>query len=113
MKYVLRRGLPFAKIGTKVIINYADGVVIKCDTFIANKKGENVTEAKRIYLGDKTDLLNEGWIEEEKPREFYIPVDRDTGKLLASDKPMDKGYSGGWTLAVEVIKVREVEKERI
>ena len=53
-------------------------------------------------------LIEDEWIEEVKPREFYIPVHRDTGKLLASDRPMDKGYSGGWTLAVEVIKVREI-----
>ena len=106
MKYRTTKDLPFAKVGTEILFVKNEDLLPTFSLRNINPENEWVVMEGQEKRWER--YILDGWIEEEKPREFYIPIDRDTGKLLASDKPMDKGYSGGWTLAVEVIKVREI-----
>ena len=72
MKYRLKKDLPFAKAGAEVIVNLALGVCVEYDGFIADSDGLNLKNTRKYYIGDLYELLNEGWIEEVKPREFEI-----------------------------------------
>lgn len=84
-KYILKKDLPFAKAGTEVKL---------------------VNEKKAIeYNGYQCDIydLRDGWIEEIKPREFLVFLNKEGFPIdiflpdLAPERALD-----------EVIKVREV-----
>lgn len=68
MKYKLKKDLPFAKAG--------DPVFLSCGAFVVKDPYQN---GRVLYIEDSTHkdkLINEGWIEEVKPREFIIALRR-------------------------------------
>ena len=73
-KYRLLKDLPFAKAGAEVGVELAISVRGK-DNFLT-------------WIGDPKDLeslIDGGWIEEVKPREFYIVFDKNSKILGAID----------------------------
>jgi hypothetical protein len=100
--YRTAKELPYTKKGTPVIVNRANGVVIKADLFKANKKGENLTDIEYLYIGDLHDLLRGGWIEEVKPREFYVRVSNNIPISVCEDIEPLRRFEN------EIVKVREV-----
>ena len=95
MKYILKKDLPFAKAGETISYLVNDGLTIRinnryCDICLANK---------------------DEWIEEVKPREWWITEHRNepvgiTTRLSVSDtKP-----NACLVTECETFKVREVEK---
>ena len=101
-KYRLKKDLPFAKAGVEIEI----GCNNNYDELINSRKDKKPA----IYLKGQVslqNLLNDGWIEEVKPREFWIEVDPESGLSLHRDtKSEKKGYT-----FTELIKVREVINE--
>jgi len=95
VKYRLKKDLPFAKAGAMLKNN---NCVIDEDgknRYLSNWNEEIEACTKR--------LLNDGWIEEVKPREWIIEVTKEQQYIRPADA---KGrlYSSG----SEIIKVREV-----
>jgi len=91
-KYRLLKDLPFAKAGAEVGVELAISVRGK-DNFLT-------------WIGDPKDLeslIDEGWIEEVKPREFYIVFDKNS-KILGAIDDQRTTFLG----AHRFIKVREV-----
>ena len=66
MKYKLKKDLPFAKAGEELI---TDSICVYTmgDVFNAGAKRQT-----KLYLGDILELTESGWIEEVKPREWYV-----------------------------------------
>lgn len=98
MKYKLKINLPFAKAGTEVkLLN-------------STLPHPNITfemennDVLKIWYQDKQKLLEEGWIEEVKSREFYIEVDNLGHPQTVQRKDTIINHSADY----ELIKVREV-----
>ena len=72
MNYQTARPLPFAEIGTPVD-NVGGGIQIK-----SNLRGE------LILLGGENTLLRTGWIEEVKPRKYWLLVDENNEAISTS-----------------------------
>lgn len=72
MKYRLKKDLPFAKTGQEVRESL-NGIQIK-----RNDKSSEFW----ITLGDKEKLIDEGWIEEVKPREFWVAPFNETQESI-------------------------------
>ena len=104
-KYRLAKDLPFAKAGAEV--GYSASRI-----FV--QRGETRLEAcidALDFLGPNPEiiqkelqrLIDEGWIEEVKPREFYIVFDKNS-KILGAIDDQRTTFLG----AHRFIKVREV-----
>ena len=96
MKYKLKRDLPFAKAGDNVEVNPGG-----CIPFANYSSGTFSTSEEYI---DK--LIKEGWIEEVKPREWELWLDKD-GCVTATSKECCIPIHVG-NICKEIIKVREV-----
>jgi len=113
-RYRTKRDMPLVKAGTEVYsINY------DCDyTFRKITIGRDDYQL-RIYVGTYDDivkLIDEGWIEEIKPREWWVLKPKDgvdnKARLYQSAGQAGDDYQkeagSGW---FEIIKVREVLDE--
>ena len=109
MKYVLKKDLPFAKAGAEIEIGFDNNY----DELINSKKDKKPA----IYLKGQVglqNLLNDGWVEEIKPKEWYLIKDEHMGVVTGFEKE-------GLAVAhknlhhreehLQIIKVREVENE--
>ena len=99
-KYRLLKDLPFAKAGAEVGVELAISVRGK-DNFLT-------------WIGDPKDLeslIDEGWIEEVKPREFEVTLNKN-GSLVKFFNGKDRFTYTNQPLCdyppFETIKVREV-----
>ena len=94
-KYILKKDLPFAKAGTEVRI-YTD-LESEIDSI-------DILD-NRVEISNMSDkqLLNEGWIEEVKPREFYINKTK-SGELFAYYKEENAIDVGGSTETIKVVE---------
>ena len=67
MKYKLKKDLPFAKAGAEIV---------HIEMSITQSRGYDLTsKGVRLWINkeqDLDDMMNEGWIERVKPREFWI-----------------------------------------
>ena len=110
-EYILAKDLPFAKKGTKV--KYSGYKIYV-------QRGESDLEAciDALELGESTPeniqkelqrLIDEGWIEEVKPREFKVTLNKD-GTFAAFHNPAIGVSYNALTRypPFETIKVREV-----
>ena len=100
-KYRLAKDLPFAKAGAEVGVELAISVRGK-DNFLT-------------WIGDPKDLeslIDEGWIEEVKPREFMLHFKKSNGEIYSiQDLTTKNGYNVISKFdgeGVDSIKVREV-----
>ena len=98
MKYRLKKDLPFAKAGDKI---FQDEINLKY--YVNNNMG-------LFYVGsDINQLLSEGWIEEVKPREFYIEIRKSDGVATDVYELIDASHnSANMIERYDYIKVREV-----
>ena len=90
MKYKLKKDLPFAKAGAEVEIG-GQPLKLVWVMRVTKRKPDDL-----IYIGTKNELIEGGWIEEVKPREFWISKNQF---FVLIDKPRE---------AEKYIKVREV-----
>ena len=110
-KYILAKDLPFAKRGTEVNVS-GDRIFVQ--------RGKSKLEAciDALELWDSTSeniqkelqrLINEGWVEEAKPREFKLTLNKD-GTFAAFHNPAIGVSYNALTRypPFETIKVREV-----
>src|SRR5574343_50077 len=104
MKYRLKKDLPFAKAG-----NIIERIEIS-NTAMRSYDVVNHKEI-RIWLNEESDndhLINEGWIEEIKPREFYLFDDTQSSeKIFYNTIEEAKADLAQWAVK-DLIKVREV-----
>ena len=108
MKYRLKKDLPFAKAGIDVYnfnanknFNEGDEEVNVPLTNTDIYKLTFVTPNQMIYIGQLSELISRGWIEEVKPREWDV--------ILWNNEISSKGVIMRSTHDVpEHIKVREV-----
>lgn len=108
MKYRVLREMPFAKAGAEVLYKFQN------DSYPIFKAG-HICTILHIEC-NKTDLnrlIEEGWIEEVKPREFYLIQAQDLGGVwhivdyaFNIDNARDKATSRPEN--ARFIKVREV-----
>ena len=104
MKYKLKRDLPFANIEDNVRVNNYEDVIMIDST----KYGEKTICYQIGRFDDLPDLLGNGWIEEVKPREFWVGLDKQgliTSDCIADNKEY---FIDGRKYFPAVIKVREV-----
>jgi len=97
MKYKLKKDLPFAKAGAEVIIGTAGSI----DLCQYNNGKVNIAENHIEHL------VNEGWIEEIKPREFELHFD-ETGAItyIVENNLMICKNGQSKSDSVKLIKVR-------
>jgi hypothetical protein len=100
MEYKLAKDLPYAKAGSKVKVTSTNYVYAYS------------TPQEVFYMGIKDQLLKDGWIEEIKRREFWMIIEKSTGRVCQTSQNkknlLDKWkyeYSADFT---EIIKAREV-----
>ena len=113
-KYILAKDLPFAKRGTEVNVS-GDRIFVQ--------RGKSKLEAciDALELWDSTSeniqkelqrLIDEGWIEEVKPREFMLHFKKSNGEIYSiQDLTTKNGYNVISKFdgeGVDSIKVREV-----
>ena len=114
-KYILAKDLPFAKRGTEVNVS-GDRIFVQ--------RGKSKLEAciDALELWDSTSeniqkelqrLIDEGWIEEAKPREWFVGItDKNIPCYIGDDKPDAKlNQLNGFLFMgenISTIKVREV-----
>lgn len=92
-KYVLIKDVPFAEAGTELSVTELEN----CIPF-AVFGGKTVSVSKEYVER----LIEEEWIEEIKPREFYVaPFMGEKGTVRYKEVGKKKGYAG-------MFKVREV-----
>jgi len=104
-KYKLKRELPFAKVGDEVFIS--SGAFVVKDPYQLGQV---------LYIEDyknKEKLITEGWIEEVKPREWYIGLTKnDLPCYVGEGKPYEDRIHYNFMSSInnefELIKVREV-----
>ena len=72
--YLLKKDLPFAKKGTEVFA-YPIDVTFPNIYIMGDLVNEGIEKKSKIYLGRSIDLISDGWIEEVKPREFFIDIE--------------------------------------
>lgn len=106
MKHILKKDLPFAKIGAEVFSDMNPSKELNSDHNIACVKSEVSWLDEIIEIGGLRTLLDDGWIEEVKPREFFVNILKDSEKLfIYHDEDIAKR---GHAPTEETIKVREV-----
>ena len=110
MKYILKKDLPFAKAG--IISQDFDGDKIIFGNigteFESDNKKFMLSEDYWFYKLHIPQLISEGWIEEVKPREFYLYDDQLAGeKIWYNTIEEAKEDLARWAHK-KVIKVREV-----
>jgi len=75
MKYKLKRDLPFAKAGSVILYSENrkefDGSLGSVSDMMSVETNKGYL-SQWVEIGAKDNLLSEGWIEEVKPREYYI-----------------------------------------
>lgn len=118
-KYRLKKDLPFAKAGTEVKIDDKFFVIKKDDFYLVGLKlcraaQENILVDLIIgHIDDLPTLISEGWIEEVKPREWWMNIYpkntqrsylHPTRELAIHGKTAGSGVRGD----VETIRVQEV-----
>ena len=114
MKYRLKKDLPFAKAGEK-IYNYVGNPFNNdnYDCFIKKPKDwiyppvylyEN---NQMVFIGDKRDLLQGGWIEGVKPREWAFGIDTDRIVAVLDERGATI-LGSAQTCYDNIIEVREV-----
>ncbi len=83
MKYKLKKDLPFAKAGDEVIINkYEDVTTVK-----GHRNGKIFySRIAGGQLHDECVLKKQGWIEEIKPREFWLLECRNPSALWTEEE---------------------------
>lgn len=110
-KYILKKDLPFAKAGIKIEQIQMSNTALKSYDLFSNNE-------VRFWINTEKDLdylISEGWIEEIKPREWWVlkPKDHSTAgqnvrfyknPTYARDD-YEKEVNESW---FEIIKVREV-----
>ena len=80
MKYKLKKDLPFAIAGTEVQL-MPSKLMYPCITYEQNPSYEGV----KIWIMDISNLIADGWIEEAKPREWYVLECENPGLLWESE----------------------------
>ena len=95
MKYRLKKDLPFAKAGAKIKPPQDEG----CAYDVENINGDWWCIG---YEEELPKLISEGWIEEVKPREWYICWDECMISNIVNEK---NGVIPNWD---NIVKVREV-----
>ena len=114
-KYILAKDLPFEKKGIEVRVNKS-GIYIQRKNFYpyevyidALRFSESTSENIQKELQR---LIDEGWIEEVKPREFLLHFKKSNGEVYSiQDLTTRKEYNGISNFdgeGVDSIKVREV-----
>lgn len=108
MKYRLKKDLPFAKAGTEIWVdNLWDGWIdakVYAPTLMTNEY-----RWEKIMLGKISALEAEGWIEEVKPREFWVELKQDSyGNWKVNDVSENKDWLHEENTLYKSIKVREV-----
>ena len=108
MKYRLKKDLPFADAGTEVWIDNTWTAWIDANVYAPNY-GVTEFETRKVMLGKSSTLVAEGWIEEVKPREWWLEVTPEQVyvRVINLDmlgNPREKLFSSG----SELVKVREV-----
>lgn len=104
MKYRLKKDLPFAKAGTRVW-GYLENPFLRkgMQVFVKStdcKQGNHPDDRGLIYIGIYDELIVGGWIEEVKPREWYVAL-YGLGEFIV-------GYKNKFESDKELIKVQEV-----
>ena len=101
MKYRLKKDLPFAFAGTTI---EADSVGL----FVRYRTKNFLT----WYIGENDslqNLINSDWIEEIKPREFYIEIRKSDGVATDVYELIDASHNSlNMIERYDYIKVREV-----
>jgi hypothetical protein len=126
MKYRLKKDLPFAKAGSPVTGNSGEALSPEMQAYIEKQyfttnfmlavPEQFLVNKKYYYIGSCEELLQEGWIEEVKPREWYIVRHADKGIVAGfhsrelaihyiDNHYIDEAFK---TQFYEVIKVQEV-----
>jgi len=100
MRFKLKRDLPFAGAGNPLSYSVNDNSYIMV---------ENACSGGLTNIGHYQDLLDMGWIEEVKPREWWLEVTPEQVyvRVINLDmlgNPREKLFSSG----SELVKVREV-----
>ncbi len=99
IKYRLKKDLPFAKAGAEVTIGVASSIGL----YQYDNGKVNVAENQIEHL------VNEGWIEEIKPREFELHFDETGTITYIVENNLIICNNGQSNLdSVKLIKVREV-----
>jgi hypothetical protein len=101
MKYRLKKDLPFADAGTEVWIDNTWTAWIDANVYAPNY-GVTEFETRKVMLGKSSTLVAEGWIEEVKPREYWVAYNED--KILGVCKYDNETFVG----TTHFVKVREV-----
>ncbi len=96
MTYKLKRDLPFAKAGAEV---FTDDVGV----YIMYEEKDYSEAVMLDYNLDLDGLIKDGWIEEVKPREWWIVDCSEPAWLFTKDQMEIKKENG-----CKFIKVREV-----
>ena len=111
-KYRLKKDLPFAKAGAEVFLD-KDVTGNPIDNRISVEAEKNFGGYKYFHIGYSADLqklINEGWIEEVKPREYDIHINKkDIGVWdCANNNWLWRPTKEPTNEPLEIIKVREV-----
>ena len=99
MEYQTARDLPFAEAGTKIELSLSEGCI---PMSLYNIKDCEVVISKE-FIGQ---LISEGWIEEFKPREWWVRI-LDENHIEITKNEIELA---GWSFdrLSKIIKVREV-----
>ena len=106
MKYRLKKGLPFAKAGEEIICTYLEITYLDKDLY-----KHTLGYGSEEHGDTKNRLLKEGWIEEIKPREFWVVRRYNIGIVTGFDSESSAvAYikQTGNSLQYQITKVREV-----
>ena len=117
MKYKLKKDLPFAKAGMDV--QFSLEVEEHPKLYLCSQDVTDFSSYWITFEGDRDDLkglINEGWIIEVKPREWWEINRRETTPLYKFDTYEDaseyiKEKLAGKYFDFDIIKVREVIDE--
>ena len=111
MKYRLKKDLPFAKAGNDIqIIEMADDSKCLQINYDACFNTSGNLNYYRFPLTDAVALREDGWIEEIKPREWWVNLyGVGEGGIFKTKEAADTVASSG---RKEVIKVREIINEQ-
>ena len=103
MKYILKKDLPFANRGAEILFGLNDW----CYVVHKKAKEEGGIEDGNTWIGRKQDLIDSGWIEEVKPREFILHLDKNNIGVMVEHYDLGKHYEK-YSKDSEVIRVCEV-----
>ena len=99
MKYILKKDLPFAKAGAEVVFNDKS----LCFEVKSDRWSSDSGDYKFVGHSNKSSLIKDGWIEEVKPRTFYINKTKG-GELFAYYKEENAIDVGGSTETIKVVE---------